>query len=64
MSRRKRPKSRARGAALARPRRVTRDPRPAMRTLREVRKNQMETGEELRGTTVPVGTEPAFIFTP
>jgi hypothetical protein len=43
---------------------VTRDPRPVLRTLREVRKNQTETGEELRGTTVPVGTEPAFIFKP
>lgn len=60
MSRRKRPKSRAH----ARPRRVTRDPRSVMRTLRDVRKNQTETGEELRGTKVPVATEPAFVFTP
>jgi hypothetical protein len=35
-----------------------------MRTLREVRKNQMETGDELRGTNVPIATEPAFVFKP
>jgi hypothetical protein len=64
MSKRKRPKSLSRAAASARPRRVTRDPRSVMRTLREVRKNQRETGDELRGTNVPIATEPAFVFKP
>jgi hypothetical protein len=64
MPRRKRPKSRARADAPARPRRVTRDPRSVMRTLRDVRKNQVETGEELRETNVAIATEPAFVFKP
>ena len=64
MSKRKRPTSRVPAAAPGRPRRVTRDPRSVMRPLREVRKNQRETGDELRGTNVPVATEPAFVFKP
>lgn len=40
-----------------------RDPRSAVMQVRQVRKAQAETGEELRETQVPISTEPAVVFT-
>jgi hypothetical protein len=50
--------------ASSRSPRGLRDPRSVLRELREVRKNQIQTGEELRGANVPIVTEPAFVFRP
>jgi hypothetical protein len=48
---------------LSRAARRPRDPRSVVPEVREVRKAQVETGEELRDTRVPISTEPAFVFT-
>lgn len=64
MPTRKRSKGRTRAAASPRATRRPRDPRSVARELRDVRKNQAETGEELRHANVPVVTEPAFVFKP
>jgi hypothetical protein len=67
MPTRKRPRTRIRVRASSRsPRgpRGPRDPRSVIPELRDVRKNQIQTGEELRDANVPIGTEPAFVFRP
>ena len=64
MPTRKRPRVRRRMRASSRSPRELRDPRSVLRELRHVRKNQIETGEELRDANVPIATEPAFVFRP
>jgi hypothetical protein len=64
MPTRKRPKTRTRVSAASRPRRGPRDPRSVIPELRDVRKNQVQTGEELKDARVPIATEPAFVFRP
>jgi len=64
MPKRKRLRIRTRAGASSRPRRRPRDPRSAAGELREARKGQAETAEELGNTRVPIATEPAFAFRP
>jgi hypothetical protein len=60
----KRLESRGRAGASSRARQRPRDPRSAAGELREVRKAQAETAEELGNVSVPMATEPAFAFQP
>ncbi len=65
MPARKRLRTRARTTARVRRRRgvrVTPRGRTAGRELSEVLNAQVESGEELRDTKLPVATEPAFVF--
>lgn len=64
MPTRKRPRTRTRAGAASRPPRGPRDPRSVIPELRDVRKNQVQTGDELRDANVPIVTEPAFVFRP
>ncbi|HET9002270.1 MAG TPA: hypothetical protein VFP86_21730 [bacterium] len=64
MPTRKRPRTRTRESAPSRPPRGPRDPRSVIPELRDVRKNQVQTGDELRDANVPIATEPAFVFQP
>lgn len=64
MPTRKRPRARRHVRALTRSPRWLRDPRSVLRELRDVRKNQIQTGDELRDANVPIATEPAFVFRP
>jgi hypothetical protein len=64
MPARKRPRIRRHVRASSRSPRRLRDPRSVLRELRDVRKNQIQTGEELRDANVPIVTEPAFVFRP
>ncbi len=64
MPTRRRLRTRTRAGTPPRSPRGPRDPRPVIPELRDVRKNQMQTGEELRDANVPIVTEPAFVFRP
>ncbi len=64
MPKRKRRRTRTRAGTSHRARRSPRDPRSAGGELREARKAQVETAEELGNTKVPIATEPAFAFKP
>ena len=64
MPTRKRPRVLRHMRVSSRSPRELRDPRSVLRELRDVRKNQSETGEELRDANVPIVTEPAFVFRP